>query len=139
MIVGSNYFFSGIKGFKPKDIDVLILEESNEYKYLYQHHCPGKCIFKVNSSNTKDDLIEFHKKLNDPITIGKFLIPEFNNYFGITIEDIKELKFIFDKLDKKHLYQKKIYDYYIENGSFTLTDNQLNECYNLYKLYRHGK
>lgn len=136
MIIGSNYFFKNIKGFKSKDIDYLYIEKSSKYKYLMQQSFCGECVFRVNKVS-KDKLIRFHKKLNDPLTIGKFLIPEFNKEFGITIDDIKEFEELFNKLDNKHLYQKQIYEYYLLNNSFTLTEAQLKNCYNLYKKYRY--
>lgn len=68
--------------------------------------------------------------------LGKFLIPEFNEKFGITIEDLKGLSSLLDRLDDKHLYEKIIYDAYIENNDFSLTDEQRQNAYNEYKKYR---
>ena len=38
-----------------------------------------------------------------------------------------------DNLDDKHKYEKVIYDSYIENGEFKLTDEQLQKAYLEYK------
>jgi hypothetical protein len=41
-----------------------------------------------------------------------------------------------DNLDIKHLYEKVIYNSYIENKSFVLTDEQRDKAYLLYKQGR---
>lgn len=70
------------------------------------------------------------------ITLGKFLVPEFNKEIGFTISHLKQLKPLVDKLDNKHLYEKVIYDSYILNNDFYLTEDQLMQAYNEYKKYR---
>lgn len=50
---------------------------------------------------------------------------------------IKEtLKRIRDKLDDKHLYEAIIFDSYIENNAFKLSNEQLLKAYDVYKKYR---
>jgi hypothetical protein len=41
-----------------------------------------------------------------------------------------------DKMDEKHMYLKTIYDFYITNNEFTLSEQQLNEAYKIYLKYR---
>ena len=55
--------------------------------------------------------------------VGKFIVPEFCEYIGFEIKDYELLKPIFDKLDDKHKYEKVIMESYIENNSFTLTED----------------
>jgi hypothetical protein len=50
------------------------------------------------------------------------LIPEFNEFIDFTIEDLPKIKPQIDKLDDKHLYERYIYDYYLQNGTFILTE-----------------
>ena len=73
------------------------------------------------------------------MVIGKFLVPEFCETIGLLVEDLPQLKILITKLDDKHMYEKIIYDSYIENGSFTLTDEQRDRAYKSYKNSRGGK
>jgi hypothetical protein len=65
--------------------------------------------------------------------VGKYLVPEILHYFNFTIDDLKQLQPLIDNLDKSHLYEKIIYDGYIENNDFYLTDIQLDNAYKSYK------
>jgi hypothetical protein len=56
------------------------------------------------------------------MVIGKFLIPEFNELINFTIDDLPRLEPLLNRLDDKHKYEKIIYDSYIENNAFVLTD-----------------
>jgi predicted DNA binding protein len=47
--------------------------------------------------------------------------------------EFSKLKPLVDKLDSKHIYEKSIYNDYISNNSFNLTDKQLETAYNIYK------
>ena len=68
--------------------------------------------------------------------VGKFLIPEFNKYINFTIDDLKSLQPIFDNMDKKHTYERVIFESYLKNGDFFLTDEQRMEAYKEYKRSR---
>ena len=68
--------------------------------------------------------------------LGKFLVPAFVEAIGFTIEDLKKLQPLADNLDDKHKYEKVIYDSYIQNNDFTLTDEQLQKAY---LEYKHNK
>ncbi len=68
--------------------------------------------------------------------LGKFLVPGFVQEIGFTIEHLKALKPLAEKLDERHRYEKVIYDSYIENGSFELTEEQRSKAYEQYKLAR---
>ena len=55
---------------------------------------------------------------------------------GFTVKDLQKLKPLADNLDKEHQYEKVIFDYYIQNNETSLTDDQLQEAYNIYKSVR---
>jgi hypothetical protein len=57
-------------------------------------------------------------------------------FIGFTIEDLKLFEEAFNHIDDKHSYEKKIYDSYIENEGFTLTKEQRDEAYQIYKEKR---
>ena len=54
----------------------------------------------------------------------------------LLIEDLKLFEDSFKRIDDKHKYEKVIYDAYIENGDFVLTEEQRNKAYQLYKEKR---
>lgn len=132
--IGSTAFFESFTDFKSKDIDELciISKPINNKK-------TGFCI-KANKKDlilypklTKEEFIDIDLKVNDALKIGKYLVPEFIEYIGLTINDLHQLKPLVDKLDVRHIYEKSIYDYYIQNNNFTLTNEQLETAYNIYK------
>ena len=76
---------------------------------------------------------------NIPMEIGKFLVPEFNKEIGFTIEHLKQLEPLVNKLNDDHKYEKIIYDAYLSNNDFYLTDEQLQDAYNEYLKYRSNE
>lgn len=136
MIIGSTYFFKDIEGFKSKDLDTLeIIENPKEFKYSYQLTGRGRCIFKWKKM-TPEEFIQVSLSRNCPMELGKFLVPEFCKEIGFTINDLKQLQILRDTLDNKHKYEAIIFDAYIENNDFYLTDEQLSSAYEEYKKYR---
>lgn len=94
-----------------------------------------RCLFKWRKMSA-DEFVEYtlHSKL--PMEIGKFLVPEVAEYLDFTVEHLKKLKPIVDSLDKKHGYEKIIYESYIENNNFTLTEEQRCAAFDEYKRER---
>lgn len=136
MIVGSRAFFENIDGFSSKDTDVLVLvEEPIGFKNCRQFTFKGKCIFEWRNMPI-DEFIDITIRNDIPMEIGKFLVPEFIKLKDMTIDKLKRLKPLVDKLDDKHLYEKVIYESYIENNDFYLSEDQLLRAYNEYKKYR---
>lgn len=138
-IVGSNYFFKTIKGFKSKDIDeVEVINDSKKFKHNFRIKIANKDIIKIVRQD-KQEILSYAAKHADGLVFGRFLIPELNKEFDIELEDLKIVEPLISKLDNKHLYFKKIYEYYLENGNMTLTDEQRNAAYEIYKQYRTNK
>jgi hypothetical protein len=82
----------------------------------------------------KDVKIKETLESNVPMRAGKFLVPEYNKYLGLAIDDLKRLNPLFDAMGDKHSYEKIIYDAYIKNNDFILTDKQRQEAYEEYKV-----
>lgn len=137
ILIGSTYFFKDYEDFHSKDKDYInIVDEGINFQWVRQISMGYKCTFDI-VRHTKEELIEY--ALNNPgpaMQVGKFLIPEFNQEFGITVDDIKQLKPLIDNLDDKHKYEEIIYNAYIENNDFTLTDEQRQAAYDSYKESR---
>lgn len=136
MLIGSKYFFSCYEDFEPHDIDELEIIETNEFNQVRQLTGQGKCLFQMKKHSSKNDYIEWAIQSPLGMVVGKFLVPEFCEAIGFTVEDLPRLRVLIDKLDKKHKYEEIIYNSYIENGSFTLTDEQRDRAYASYKATR---
>lgn len=136
ILVGSQALFSGIDGFISKDHDYLELQsEPKDYKNVRQYHFKDKCVFQWRLM-PPEEFISLTLQRNCPMEIGKFLVPEAATAIGLTIDDLKRLTPLAEALDDKHRYEAVILKAYIENGAFTLTDEQLNEAYKEYIKYR---
>lgn len=136
-IVGSRYFFEGILGFESKDIDILLIEdEPIDYKIFMQISGKGKCIFKWKKMKPIAFINYSFLLDKTPMNVGKFLNKEFAEYIGFEIKHLLRLKPIFNRLDEKHLYQKIIFESYIKNNGFYLTEEQRLKAYEEYKKYR---
>jgi hypothetical protein len=99
----------------------------------------GKCLFLMKRHSSKEEYIDWALKSSIGMVVGKFLVPEFCAKIGFTIEDLPKVAPLLEKLDDKHVYEKIIYNSYIENGSFTLTDEQRDRAYESYRNGRGGK
>lgn len=136
MLVGSKAFFENIKGFNSKDTDILeLVDNPTDFKYLRQFRFKDKCVFQWRNMPV-DEFIDAELLMNVPMSICKFLCPEFIKLKGVTIEHLKRLRPLVDNMDEKHMYLKTIYDFYIANNDFTLTEQQLNDAYKMYLKYR---
>lgn len=136
MLVGSNVFFKDIEGFTSKDIDILeFVDNPTDFKNVRQFKFPHKCVFQWRKMPI-DELIDITLFRNFPMEIGKFLVPEFIKEFKLSIDDLKRLEPIIAKLDDKHKYEEVIYNAYLENNDFVLTDEQIQEAYRVYNKYR---
>lgn len=84
---------------------------------------------------SKKEFLEYELKhiQEIPMTINALLVPEVCKYKSITLDDLKEFEFAFKKMDERHKYLEVIYQSYIENGSFILTQEQRDEAYRIYK------
>ncbi len=137
MLVGSNVFFKDIEGFTSKDIDILeFVDNPTDFKNVRQFKFPDKCVFQWRKMPI-NELIDITLSRNFPMEIGKFLVPEFIKEFKLSIDDLKRLKPIITKLDDKHKYEEVIYNAYIENNDFILTDKQRQNAFETYTMYRN--
>lgn len=135
-LMGSRYFFGYFADFKSHDTDYIILEDNpKDYKNVKNIRGQGQDIFYWRKMKPSE-FIEVTLSSGTPMQIGKFLIPEVVNELKFTIEDLKLLEPLVRQLDEKHLYEKIIYYSYIKNNQFSLTDEQLNYAYKIYKKYR---
>ena len=129
--MGSAAFFKVYSDFNPKDIDTLEFTKDLKAPNLtiIRGNGEDRFIFKLKS---KEEMIQDALNSKLPMVVGKFLIPEFCQKIGFAIEDLPRLQKQIDILDKKHSYEQIIYNAYILNRAFVLTDEQRLEAYKLY-------
>lgn len=137
---GSRAFFSGIKGFNPKDNDIVILVEPAQvpFKWMRQSSNGSTDIFEI-VRRPKEELIDHAVKAAQPMAIARFLTPAFAREIGLTPSYLPQLKPMRDRLDKKHEYLGIIYDAYIAQNDFVLSDEQRDAAYESYKAARPEK
>lgn len=139
IIVGSTYFFKNIEGFHSKDIDrVVLVDNPVGFKNVRQTSGSGSCLFEWRRMSA-DEFVEFALNSKLPMSVGKFLVKEFCDEIGFTLEHLKKLTPQFERLDDKHKYEKIIFDSILINNSWELTYEQLQAAYEVYKQYRPSK
>lgn len=134
--IGSSIFFASYSDYTQKDIDILAITDLSLFgKQMMNMKLKEKDIFFM---CLEENSIMIDKTLKSGVNMraGKFLSPEFAEYIGLTIEDLKRLKPMFDDIDEKHRYEKVIFDSYVENNGFFLTDEQRLRAYDEYKRER---
>ncbi len=136
ILMGSKYFFSCYDDFDSKDIDEIEIVETEEFKNMRQLTGQGRCLFQLKKQPSKEEYISYALKSNLGMVVGKFLIPEFCEAIGFTVDDLSRLRTLIDRLDEKHKYEEIIFNSYIKNGSFVLTDEQRARAYKSYKESR---
>lgn len=136
ILMGSQYFFSCYNDFHSKDIDEIEIIETTEFNYVRQLTGCGRCLFQLKKQSKKQDYIDYALQSSLGMVVGKFLIPEFCLEIGMEVNDLIQLRPLIDILDEKHMYEKIIYDSYITNQAFTLTNEQRDKAYKNYKQSR---
>lgn len=129
--VGSTYFF----GDQDTDIDEVEFEDEPKlYHNVLQFRAKdrSRCLYKWRRMSA-DEFVEYTLNSRLPMEIGKFLVPEVADYLGFTLDHLEQLRPVVDRLDPKHEYERIIFDSYLENGGFYLTQDQRDRAYHEYK------
>jgi hypothetical protein len=134
--MGSSIFFSEFDDYVVKDYDWLVIIDTKRDINSVRFKIKDDDIYLYKKEYTKADYIDNARNSGVPMKSAKFIAPEFIEYFNVTIKDLIDLEDVFNRLDDKHKYIKTIADAYIENNSFTLTEDQLKNAYDVYKKYR---
>ena len=129
--MGSSYFFKGYKNFFPHDTDYNEITDDESIKAMMIIRGKGEDVF-IFRRKPKEEFIQNALKSPAAMVLGKFLIPEFCQEIGFTIEDLSQLEPLIFRLDSKHVYERIIYSAYLENQSFTLTKKQRNAAFKSY-------
>lgn len=138
ILIGSSVFFKEYNDFTPHDTDYVLFEDHPQLYKIFAHiNTKSEDIFAYKQMS-KDEFLEYElehcKKAK--MAVGKLLVPELVKYMNITIDDLKKFKFAIDEIQENHSYEKIIYDAYIKNNDFILTQEQRDKAYQEYKKYR---
>ena len=134
--VGSKAFFSQYEDFEPRDNDFVEIHDEADVDFWVTKE-NDEHIFHFRRMN-KIDFIEFecNRAHKFSLVVSKFIVPELVEHFGINLEDLFICMSLFNNIDRRHQYVKFIFECYLKNGDFTLTDEQRDEAYNMYKSVR---
>lgn len=134
--IGSQVFFDKFPDFESKDKDVvLVMDHLVGDKICLNAKIKGSDLF-LYKQMPKQEWIKTTVESGVPMKAGKFLVPEFCEYIGFTVEELDLLKDLFDNMDPKHSYESLIYKFYKQNNGFFMTDEQLEKVYSVYKSSR---
>lgn len=134
IIIGSRAFFEDMPEFAPKDTDTLVwVSDPKGFTHYRQTAISGQHIIEWRAM-PKDELLAYAmREKADGLEFGKFIVPEFADLVELTIDDLKRLRDHYaDRIDANHCYQLVICDAYLDNGAFTLTDEQRETAYQAY-------
>lgn len=137
--VGSRAFFSDMPDFRSKDSDILVLmDEPAGFQWRREQQLRGVSTFRYKREPIAQ-MIQRTLDADDPLMVGKFLVPEVAAELGVSAADILPLQPLVSKLDDKHKYYAVIFNAYQANGLFTLTQAQRDAAYQLYTEARKPK
>ena len=135
--IGSSCFF---KGYYPdyieKDRDQIQIMDNFPLKTNVLNLKDGKKDVFFYRDMDKEGFIADTLKSGVPMRAGKFLVREFAEHLGMDAGDLRRLDSLFNSMDDKHTYEKIIYEAYLSNGGFWLTDGQRDEAYDEYRRKR---
>lgn len=130
ILVGSAAFFKGRDGYKGTDNFIQIIDHRDPHSSAWWSKRGDDTFVWVR--HTKEELLKRLAASGVCKRAAAILVPELAAEFGITVEDISDMKHIFDHCEGKNAFYKTIADAYIANGSISLSDQQRTEAYNVY-------
>ena len=99
--IGSKYFFKDFDDFNTKDNDVLCIVDhfinTRKPTNVLNFRLKGEDVFFFRNMD-KEEFIYDTLESNVPMRAGKFLIPEFCQHIGFTIDDLQRLQGVFENI-----------------------------------------
>lgn len=139
-LTGSKAFFSHLAGFQPKDTDYIVIDDNPVgMNFCRSKSLEGVCVYEWRYMPA--DVFIDHV-LSHPfpaMQVVMFLVPGVAEHIGLNIDQLPRLKPLIDNLDTLHRYAAIIYESYIKNGSFMMTEGQLQSAYSCYLEARTKK
>ena len=134
-LTGSKYFFGNCEGYEPTitDTDYIEIIENADFRRIRLIHDENGFEVYQWALRPKAQIFEEFEHFPNSTAVCSLLVPEFNEVFGITYLDLIKVENVINNLTGKLSYYKVIYDAYMKNGSFVLTDEQRQAAYEVYK------
>lgn len=131
-LVGSRAFFSGLEGFSSDNRNfVKLVTNSAPLRIESKLSVHGNIVYRL-LREPASVMVQKAVESGNGLLLGNFLVPAFAKEIGLTIDDLKKLQPLLSALGNRHSYQAVIYNCYLTNGSFSLTNEQRTEAYKTY-------
>lgn len=137
--IGSRAFFGNMPDYKEGDCDVLLVLDKwpEEFKKTIFSCGVTKCDTFFMKQMTKEEYIAETIETEDIKRVFYYMVPEFVQFIGLTIDDIKRVEPVVRKLENtRHKWYINVYESYIANGGFYLSDEQREAAYDVFKRTR---
>lgn len=135
LAVGSGVFFRRFKDYEVHDIDYVCIVDHYTLGSPMRVKIEDEDLF-LTEDFPKERWLYETVQCGYGLQAGKFLCPDIINHLHLEIEDLERLKECIDRMDDRHHYLQMIYQFYLDNRKFELTEEQLLEAYNDYKKTR---
>lgn len=133
-LTGSTYFFGSLPFFKGRDVDYVEVVDDQSIDIVKLRE-PGTDVFRVRRMPIEDRLAR-DSEVQATSRICNYLVPEIAAELGFTPDMLDRIKPIVDRLRPRYSYLGVIYEGYVENGSFTLTEEQRMAAFEEYRRSR---
>lgn len=136
---GSRAFFGNMPDYSSHDCDVLlVLDEWPEEITDTRFSCRAtKCDAFFIKQMTKEEYIAETLETGDTRRVFYYMLPDFAELIGLTVDDLKRVEPVVRKLTgTRHQWYITIYEAYVANGGFFLTDEQREAAYEVFKRVR---
>lgn len=79
---------------------------------------------------SKEETLELVK--SDCVAAGAFLVPMVAKFYGVSIQDLEQLRSVFESANGDNEYLKVIFEAYVSNGKFEMNKEQTNAAIEAY-------
>ena len=137
--IGSRAFFENLPDYKEHDCDVLmVLDKWPSEIADTRFSCRAtKCDAFFMKQMTKEEYIAETLETEDTKRVFYYMVPEFAQFVGLTIDDLKLVEPVVRKLENtRHKWYINVYEAYVANNGFFLTDEQREVAYKVFKSTR---
>lgn len=140
-LAGLQCFFSKFEDYVMHDTDYVIIVDDAEKDYKHTYDKANKIDYFYWKRNTPEWHVEFMlRERSFALDCARLLVPDVAKELNVTITQLKRLEPVIRRIVKEvgqaYEYYEIIYDAYVANDAFMLTDDQLKAAYESYKSSR---
>lgn len=138
ILVGSRSFFGSMPYFNSKDTDYVRFEKLPDGE-IYQRLVGWKTDYFIFGTTDKEVLLDFIESTGDYLHVAPFLSPAVCKIIGFRPEELPRIEKYVKLVPPKYRYYEKIYNAYVENDDFYLTEEQRAAAYKVYREARKNE